>query len=203
MIDLVSSLFYMKRTLIIPIALFLAACTNISGLSAESSRPPAGNPNGIVIVEEFSDLQCPACRAAHSTVVAPILEKYGTQIQFKFNHFPLRSIHRFALDAAEASECAADQGKFWEFVDLAYEKQADLNFDALLEWGDELGLDTDLYERCWKSHIKRDVVLDGYKEGRKRNVGGTPSFFVQGKSVGANDLDAAIGEALKGNTMPL
>ena len=195
----------MKRTLLLLTAVLLVACADTSGLSKESSRPPRGNPNAAVLVEEFADLQCPACRAAHTKVAVPIHEKYGDRIRFEFQHFPIRQIHRYALDAAEAAECAADQGKFWEFVDLDFEKQDDLDFDALLVWAEELGLDVELFERCWKSHVKKDIVLAGYKEGRDRGVTGTPSFFVQGRKVetGFDTISEAIDEALKGTTMPL
>lgn len=194
----------MKRTLIL-FSLFLVACTDRTGLSPESSRPPAGNPDALIVVEEFADLQCPACKAAHTSIVKPILEKYGQQIRYEFQHFPLRSIHRFALDAAEASECAADQGKFWEFVDLDYEKQDELSFEALPLWAEQLKLDAKLFERCWKSHIKRDTILADYSKGRDRGLTGTPGFFVQGTQVenGFDTLSAAIDEALKGSTMPL
>ncbi|MBT5236970.1 thioredoxin domain-containing protein [Candidatus Peregrinibacteria bacterium] len=180
----------------------LVAC---GGDSDVSVRPPKGNANAVVIVEEFADLQCPACSAAHSQVTAPLLAKYSNDIRFEFNHFPLRSIHRFALDAAEMSECAADQGKFWEFVDIAYEKQKDLGLETLMDWAEVIGLDTDIAERCWKSHSKRDIVLNDYKEGRDRDVAGTPTFFVNGKRVktGVDTLGAAIEAALKGNQMPL
>ncbi len=180
----------------------LVAC---NGGDETSMRSPKGNPNAVVVVEEFADLQCPACRAAHTQITGPLLDKYGSDIRFEFKHFPLRSIHRFALDASEMAECAADQGKFWEFVDLAFEKQQDLGMDALTDWAEALGLDTDLAERCWKSHSKRDIVLNDYKEGRERDVGGTPTYFVNGAKVqtGFDTLSEAIDAALKGSVMPL
>jgi protein-disulfide isomerase len=186
---------------LLSVAVFLTAC----GEADVSSRPPKGNPNATVLVEEFADLQCPACRAAHTKITTPIIEKYGNNIRFEFKHFPLRSIHRNALDAAEMSECAADQGKFWEFVDLAYTNQDDLSQETLVEWAEALGLDADKAERCWKSHSKRDTVLADYKEGRDRDVGGTPTFFVNGEKVttGTDTLGEAIDKALKGSTMPL
>jgi len=180
----------------------LAAC---GGGSDVSMRTPKGNANATVLVEEFADLQCPACAAAHAQVTTPLLEMYGDNIRFEFNHFPLRSIHRFALDTAEMSECAADQGKFWEFVDVAYEKQAELGFEALMDWAELIGLDTDIAERCWKSHSKRGLVLEDYKEGRDRDVAGTPTYFVNGERVqtGVDTLGAAIDAAIKDSQMPL
>jgi protein-disulfide isomerase len=186
---------------LLTLTLFLTAC----GESESSTRQPKGNPNASVLVEEFADLQCPACRAAHSKITTPLLAKYSSDIRFEFKHFPLRSIHRFALDAAEMSECAADQGKFWEFVDIAFTNQEDLSLDSIVEWAEALGLDADKAERCWKSHRKRDTVLADYKEGRDREVSGTPTFFVNGEKVttGIDTLSEAIDKALQGTMMRL
>ncbi len=194
----------MKKLLLLATltALTVTAC---KAADTTSSRPPKGNPNSAILVEEFGDLQCPACKAAHEQVTKPLLEKYGNQIRFEFKHFPLRSIHRFALDAAEMSECAADQGMFWEFVDMDYENQDQLDNEALIEWVEQLGLDVTAAERCWKSHSKRDTVLADYKEGRERDVGGTPTFFVSGVQVktGFDTLSEAIDAALRGTMMKL
>ena len=124
---------------LLSLCLFLTACGEVE----VSSRQPKGNPNASVLVEEFADLQCPACAAAHSRIVEPLLDKYGTEIRFEHKHFPLRSIHRFALDASEMSECAADQGKYWEYIDIAFTNQSDLSLDSIVEWAEALGLDAD------------------------------------------------------------
>lgn len=186
---------------LLSLTVLLTAC----GTPEVSSRPAKGNPNALVLVEEFADLQCPACGAAHGRIVEPLLDKYGSDIRFEHKHFPLRSIHRFALDASEMSECAADQGKFWEYVEIAFTNQKDLSLESLVEWAEVLGLDADKAERCWKTHSKRDTVLADYKEGRDREVSGTPSFFVNGERVetGFDTLSEAIDKALKGTTMPL
>jgi len=191
----------MKRFLPLAVlSLGLVACVDTTGLSEETSRTPnpRSNANAAVIVEEFADLQCPSCKAAHSMVVEPLLAQYGTQIRYDFKQFPLSSIHRYALDAAEASECAADQNKFWEFVDVAFEKQESLSDSALSEWGEELGLDTDLYERCRASNIKRDMIQAEYDAGRELGVTGTPTFFVNGKRVESSveAIGAAITEEM-------
>lgn len=183
------------------LSLVLAACVDTTGLSAETSRGvhPGTNANAVVTVLEYGDLQCPACKAAQTMLAAPMVQKYGAQIRFEFRQFPLSSIHPYALPAAEASECAADQGKFWEFIDLAYEKQDELNPAALDAWGEELGLDMDLYNRCRDSHIKRDLILAEYSEGRdEMDVTGTPTFFVNGVKVTSTTeaLNAAIEQGL-------
>jgi len=196
----------MRRTLLlgtILVGFFLTACgVDTTGLSKDSSRlpHPKSNANGAVLVEEFADLQCPACRAAHEKILKPIVEKYGSDIRYEFRHFPLRTIHRYAMDAAEAAECAADQGKFWDFVDMDFKKQSDLNNEAIEAWAKDLALDMDLFNRCTKSDIKKETILSDYAEGKERGVAGTPTFFVNTEKVdsGLDTIGAAIEKALKG-----
>lgn len=184
------------KTLLLTLA--LTACVDTTGISGESSRPPAGNPQAAVLVEEFADLQCPSCRAANETLKIPLLQKYGTQIAFVHRHFPLRAIHRYAMELAEASECAADQGKFWDYVDMAYDRQPDLKKGSAAGWAEDLALDMDLFDRCTRSHIKRDTIQADYDEGITRGVQGTPTFFVNGQQTPAtiDGLSAAIDAAL-------
>ncbi|MEK7217868.1 MAG: DsbA family protein [Patescibacteria group bacterium] len=185
-------------------ALALAACTTVdtTGISPESSKgpDPESNVNSSAVVTEYGDLQCPACRTAELTIVRPLRKELGSRFRLEFKQFPLLTIHQYSMVAAEASECAADQGQFWPFLETAYEKQADLNTDAPRKWAQELGLNMDLFDRCTQSHIKKKAILSEFAEGRKLGVGGTPTFFVNGKKV-RNDLDelrAAIGEAEQG-----
>ncbi len=196
----------MKRfAIVIAFSLALVACTDTSGLSKDSSAPIRGNPDAVIAVTEFADLQCPACRAAHGKISTPILEKYGAQIRFEYKHFPLRSLHRFALEAAMASECAADQGKFWEYIDLVYAQQEKLGVDQLSRWATALALDEALFTRCLKSQIKRDTVLADYEEGKALGVSGTPTYFVSGQKVetGFDTLSAAIEAVLGGGMQKL
>jgi protein-disulfide isomerase len=188
------------------IGIFLGACAllagcgvDTTGLSATSSRPARGSQAALVTVVEFADLQCPACKSAHEILNKPLLEKYGTRVRFEFMHFPLRTSHPYALEAAEAAECAADQNKFWEFVDMDYARQDQLNSSMLRTWAKDLGLDVDLFDRCVRSHIKRDTVMSDYAEGEKLGVNSTPSYFVAGVKVKNNieEISAAIDAALQ------
>ena len=189
----------MRKLLLLAPLVLLAACVDTTGLTAtiHTDAHPETSQNALVTVTEYADLQCPACRAAHGSLVKPLIEKYGTQIAYDFRHFPLRS-HRYAMESAEASECAADQGKFWEFVDHTYLNQPDLSSETLRAWAKELGLDTDLFGRCVDSHIKRKAIQASYEEGLAKGVGGTPTFFVNGQQTTATleALSAAIDAAL-------
>lgn len=183
----------MRRLLpLLALSFFLAACVDTTGLSAESSRPAKGNPNAFVRVEEFADLQCPACAAAHAALDPALMQKYGSKIRFEFRHFPL-SQHPYGMALALASECAADQGKFWEFADLAFTNQDKASAKAIQEWAGQLKLDMPLFDRCTRSKIKQATVKADQEEGRNRDVRGTPTFFVNGKKV-ENTIEALSAE---------
>ena len=166
--------------------LTLTACgVDTTGLSAASSKTisPKSNANATVSVVEYGDLQCPACQGAYMLIDKPLLEQSGSFIQFSFKQFPLTSLHQYAMEAAEASECAADQGKFWDFLDIDYTNQKDLNSAALDTWAQTLGLDMKLFDRCRQSHIKQKAIQAEYDQGDALGVHGTPTFFVNGKQV--------------------
>ena len=174
---------------------FVACGVDTTGLSAVSSRKPLGPDNAPVLVEEYADLQCPACKEANTLITKPMLQKYGSTIRYEFNHFPLTQ-HEFAIEAGEALECAADQGKFWQFLDLAYERQATLGSAALREWGTVLGLDGQLFDRCISSEIKKEIVLSDFTAGEKLEISQTPTYFVNGIKVADASL-AGVGTAIE------
>lgn len=191
----------MRRSLPFLSLLLLAACVDTTGLTStlHTDPHPQTAQNALVTVTEYADLQCPACQAAHASLIQPLVAKYGTQIRYDFRHFPLTSIHRFAMEAAEGSECSADQGKFWEFVDKDYANQKQLSSDTIRTWAKELGLDMTLFERCMDSHVKRGAIQASYDEGKQRGVGGTPTFYVNGQQTNAtiDGLSKAIDAALQ------
>ncbi len=178
----------------------LVSCVDTTGLTAELTSGPApqSNKNAIVTVVEYADLQCPACKTSYELVIKPLLSDYGSKIRFEFHHMPLTSIHSFAMTAAEAAECAADQGKFWEFIDLAYAEQDRLREVPYDEWAGTLGLDLELFDRCRVSHIKRKAIKAAYDEAVTADVRGTPTYTVNGQVVeGTYDaLTKAIDEAI-------
>ena len=145
-------------------------------------KPPRGNASSSVVIEDFSDFQCPACGAAHP-VVKRIIEEYGDRVQLQYRQFPLSSIHPRAFLAAEASECANDQGKFWEYHDLLFENQDRLDRADLRRYAEELGLDMEKFNACLASGKKAKIVTGEQRQGTARNVQGTPTFFINGKQL--------------------
>jgi protein-disulfide isomerase/rhodanese-related sulfurtransferase/uncharacterized membrane protein len=135
-----------------------------------------------VTVVEFGDFECPSCSLSEETA-RQIRAQYGDRIRFVFRQFPLSKIHPQAEKAAEASECAAEQGKFWEAVEKLYAEQADLSVDALKRYARELGLDQNRFNQCLDSgetvsRINRDLA-----DGRALGVRATPTFFIGQKRI--------------------
>ena len=136
--------------------------------------------SGILEVVEFSDFQCPACGYAYPKI-KNFLQQYPTKIKFVYKHFPLPD-HKFALKAAEASECAADQNKFWEYHDKLFENQKFLTVSDLKKYAGEIvGLNTEDFNACLDSGAMVSRVSGGYSEGQSLGVDGTPTFFMNGK----------------------
>ena len=104
-------------------------------------RPALGPADAPVTLVEFTDYQCPFC-GRHNNVTAPKLrEHYGDMLRVIVLHFPLADIHPLAPKAAEAAECAADQGKFWEYNDTLHADQSAVDPSSLLRHAETLGLD--------------------------------------------------------------
>jgi protein-disulfide isomerase len=134
------------------------------------------NPNASVTVIEFSDFQCPACSMAVPEA-HKIVMYYGNRINFVFKHFPA---HEDSLKAAEAAECARDQGRFWEFHDKLFENSDRLKVNDLQRYARTMLLDTEKFNKCLLSGEKTAKVEADFRDGIKYGIQGTPTFFVNG-----------------------
>ena len=140
-----------------------------------------------VVLVEYSDFQCPYC-AKHDPTMQQIVKDYGDQVAWVYRHFPL-SFHANAESVALASECAAEQGKFWEFSDAMYADQAEISGDAasslafVNKTASDLKLDTKKFSDCVSSAKYQSVVDAGSASGRTAGVSGTPATFVNGTLV--------------------
>lgn len=138
-----------------------------------------GNASAPVTIVEFSDFQCPFCLRAHSTVQG-LLAKYDGRVKLAYRDFPLREIHPQAQKAAEASRCAAEQGKFWEYHDLLFANPVKLGEAALKDDARKLSLDTAQFEFCLDSGKFKPSIEEDLQAGIKAGVNGTPGFFING-----------------------
>lgn len=158
-----------------------------------------GDPKAPVTIVEFSDFGCPYCRAVEPEL-KELLAKYQGKIRLSYRDFPLVELHPQAYLAAEASRCAGEQGKFWEYHDLLFanpEKQTreGLIADALTVKMDETQFDSCLSSERYKPEIDQDIQL-----GSHIGVVSTPGFFINGNFIGGAQplavFEKAIDEAL-------
>ncbi len=186
-------------TLIISaLAIVLLASSSGDKMTAEEKKSAlldnakhiAGNKDAAIQVVEFSDYECPAC-ANYYPDLKKIKEQYGNQIGFTFRNFPLETIHPLARTAALAAEAASAQGKFWEYHDNLYEKQAewsDLNKEQaitkFIEYARNIQIaDISKFESDVRNATYNEVINKDIADGDAINVNGTPSVFVNGKQV--------------------
>ncbi|KXK00831.1 MAG: Disulfide bond formation protein D precursor [Parcubacteria bacterium OLB19] len=145
-----------------------------------------GNPDATVTLVEYSDFQCPACAAAQP-VVKDIMNEFGNEIKFEYKHFPL-PMHPLAEPAARAAEAAGQQGKFFEFHDMLFEKQKTWsnspNPTALfVQYAEELGLDVQKFRQHMNASLLSDRISADKKDGEKLGITGTPTFFLNGEKM--------------------
>jgi protein-disulfide isomerase len=99
-----------------------------------------------------------------------------------YYHFPL-SYHPYAFIAAEACECAGDQGKFFEYLDTLYANRSGISEDYLYKVADSLKLDRSAFDACLENHDYKPKILSQMAEGKRRGLPGTPTFYVNGQLV--------------------
>src|SRR3989344_396320 len=154
----------------------------------EDDDPVLGDPNAPVTIVEFSDFQCPFCRSLWKSTFPSLRQKYLVtgKAKFIYRDFPL-SFHPGAQPAAEAGECADEQGKFWEMHDKIFGEQEKLGsgtvqftVDDLKKWAREVGLDTVKFNECLDSGKYRSEVQNDLQAGQAAGVTGTPGTFVNG-----------------------
>ncbi len=139
-----------------------------------------GLPTAPITLVQYGDFECPFCGRAFPEI-KEVLSDLGTQLRFVFRHFPLVEEHPHAEAAAEASEAAGAQGKFWDMHDLLFQRQAALGDAQLLGYARELKLDVARVERELREHVHRARVRKDFKSGIRSGVSGTPMFFINGR----------------------
>ena len=141
-----------------------------------------GNKNAPVTIVEFSDFQCPYCTRVNTTL-SQLTDEYGDKVQVVFKHFPLSSIHPEAIKAAEASECAQEQGmnEFWLLHDKMFSQQRSLSVGLIKDMAKELGLESEKFNQCLMSEKYAQRVADDTKEALSLGVKSTPAFFINGR----------------------
>lgn len=145
--------------------------------------PWRGNKDAKVVIIEFSDYACPYCARFATEVEPKILDNYGDRVKIVFRDFPVHG--QIAYLAAEAADCAGEQGKYWEYHDLLFENQHEWmsNTTKLYGYAEQLGLNTTAFKACLDSGKYKSEVDKDLQDGRNYGVTGTPTFFINGKMV--------------------
>src|SRR5690242_12931203 len=159
-----------------------------------------GPADAAVSVVEYGDFECPNCRQA-APAVKLLLRHFAGRVRFVYRHFPLEEVHPHALQAAEAAECAGEQGKFWQMHDLLFENQANLELPQLRSYAAKLALDPACYASAMDDHRHLPRIRADLQSGRDSGSRHTPTFFVAGRiqdvSFGLRALFDAMDASLR------
>ncbi len=142
--------------------------------------PLKGAEDARIVLFEFSDFQCPFCARVNPTL-DDFMAAHGDEVALVFKHLPLVQLHPEAIPAARAAWAAQQQGKFWEYHDLLFERQQDLSDAMFMTLAEELDLDIEQFNEDRQSDasqaaVDADLALAGELELR-----GTPSFVMNGE----------------------
>jgi protein-disulfide isomerase len=150
--------------------------------SIEAEGAPIRGPKvAPVTIVEYSDFHCPYCRRVQPTLLQ-LLAKYPTQVRLIYKHLPLDSLHPQARKFAEASWCAGEQDRFWQFHDAVYAEPNPTSV-PLSALAGKTGLDVAQFESCVASGKAAPVIQAQADEGARHGVNGTPGFFINGRLV--------------------
>jgi protein-disulfide isomerase len=155
-----------------------------------------GEPEAPLELVMFGDFQCPFCLGAQS-VLRRVRDRLGDRLVFGFRHLPIPERHPLAPLAAEASESAAAQGRFWEYHDALFENQPKLSRETMLAVATDLGLDAERMAAEIDAEAHRERIARDLDSAAKSGATGTPTFFTNGvRLFGAYDASSLI-EALE------
>ena len=173
-----------------------APATASAPIRVETSGRPSTGPNQApVTLVEFTDYQCPYCARHFRQTFDSLISNNPGQLRYVIRNFPVTSLHSDAQKAAEAAECAFDQGKFWEYHNALFKRSPRFPPDTLKVIARQLGLNMASFEQCLTSGKKESVIQKDMDDARQYGVQGTPTFFVNGRIVvGAQPLSVFQGE---------
>lgn len=143
--------------------------------------PRLGPDNAPVTIIEFSDFQCPFCQMSVG-VLREVRRMYGDKISLVYRDFPGQN-HPDAVPAAEAAHCAHEQGKFWEYHDLLFNRQTPNQSWNFLALAAELGLDAEAFKSCVNSSRFRPQIHKDIQDGLRLGLTSTPTFFINGRPL--------------------
>jgi len=158
-------------------------------VAVNADDPAQGKADAPVTVVEFSDFQCPFCLRVMPTL-KDLRAKYGDKMRLVWKDFPLTQIHPQAFVAAQAGNCAREQGKFWEYHDKLFANQSALQPEFLKKYAADAGLDTAKFNQCLEGSKYEARVQGALGTGTKLGISSTPTMYVNGRMInGAQPID--------------
>jgi len=152
-----------------------------------------------VTIIEFSDFECPYCMQL-APILKNIVEQSSNTIKLVWKDFPLSS-HEQALVAAEAAQCAARQGKFWEYHDALFQNQSNLGSDLYIKIAADLGIAGTSYTNCLNKHEAKPLINRNIEEGNSISIDGTPYLVINGQvyngAISMEEIGAFIKQVVK------
>jgi protein-disulfide isomerase len=170
-----------------------AEARQLKGVISVDDDPVLGEATAKVTIIEFGDYQCPTCRLFWHDVEPRLKKEYidTGKVKFVFRDFPIIANHPEAGIASMAAQCAADQGKYWQYHDKVYREQDNRGDDVirfkaadLKKWAADLKLDTTAFNACLDSSRYKNEVEKDFADGMAIGVRGTPTFIINGRVVG-------------------
>ena len=160
-----------------------------ASLALAGDDPSQGSATAPVTVVEYSDFQCPFCARVMPTL-KQLRTKYGDKMRLVWKDFPLTQIHPQAFVAAQAGNCAREQGKFWEYHDRLFASQQALQPEFLKKYATEVGLDAATFNACLDSSKYEARVQEALGAGGRLGITSTPTVYVNGRMVnGAQPIE--------------
>lgn len=150
-------------------------------LSLEGARM-LGNPDAEVVMVEYSSFTCPFCQRYHTETFNSIKENFvdSGDVLYVYKHFPRNDVD---VTAANAAECAGEQGMFFEYSELVYKNQNMISQSAFVQWAQQLDLDVDEFNTCYDSQKFTQKITADRAEAQSWGIGGTPGFVVDGNVI--------------------
>lgn len=154
--------------------------------------PAKGPEDAPITIVEFSDFNCPFCQRVNPTL-AELERRYPEQVRIVFRHYPLAQLHPRARAIAEASVCADEQGRFWEFHDAVFADGSAMADEAIRATAEGVALDLAAFDACLADGRASQVVARDMEAASAAGVTGTPAFFVNGiRLSGAQPIEAFV-----------
>lgn len=181
-----------------------AAKAELAQIKGESNVPPQvrrydvpvdddpgyGPKDAPIVIVEFSDYECPFCQKWHIETWPKIQAKYGDKVRLVYRDFPLYGMHQNADPAAQAANCANDQGRYWEYHSALFSGQYPFSRSSYDAIAAELGLDAGKFTACLDSEKYKAEIEADYRFAADLGVQSTPTFFVNGLAlVGAQPFE--------------